>query len=420
MIPRTLEPTLRQVAQQYPVVTVTGPRQSGKTTLCRHVFGHLPYRSLEALDTREYARDDPRGFLNELRDGAILDEVQHVPELLSYLQGEVDARPAPGRFVLTGSQHFGLSAAISQSLAGRTAVLRLLPLSWSELSRAPDAAARVAGTQPAHGPASLMRALWTGGYPAIYDRGVPPDRWLGDYVTTYVQRDVRQVLAVSDLNAFTTFVRLAAGRTGGVLNLSSLGGDVGVNHNTVKAWISVLETGFLAHRLPAWHRTLRKQLTKAPKLHFFDSGLACYLLGIRSPDQLLHHPLRGAIFESWVVSEVLKARWHRGRPADMWYLRDHRGFEVDLVLDRGDALVLAELKSGATLSRDMFAPVARLAQQVRAHGEQRPVVPAVVYGGTERQRRSAGLAVPWTEVEPLVTDPTLAPALGPTSGAAPR
>ena len=310
-------------ARWFPVVTITGPRQSGKTTLVRALFPDKPYLSLEPLDARARARDDPRGLLEELSEGAILDEVQHVPARLSYLQGEVDARPEPGRFVLTGSRHFGLSEAVAQSLAGRTAVLELLPPSLGELRRF------------AACPDDLLAVLWTGAYPAIHDRGVPADVWLRDYVRTYVERDVRQVLAVSDLIAFRTFVALCAGRTGTVLNLSALGADAGVSHNTARKWLSVLETSYLALRLPPWHQRVRKQLIEAPKLHLLDSGLACHLLGIRTPEELRHHPLRGAIFESWVVAEARKLLAHQGQAMDLLYFRDRRGLEVDLVRPRG-------------------------------------------------------------------------------------
>jgi len=345
MIPRNLAGPLRDLAKRYPVVTVTGPRQSGKTTLCRATFPDTAYVSLEPLDEREFARTDPRGFLRLYADGAVIDEVQHVPGLLSYLQAEVDERPMPGRFILTGSQHFGLSAAVSQSLAGRTGVLYLLPLSLDELRRFPSP------------PTGLFATLWSGGYPRIFDQGLPPDRWLADYTTTYVQRDVREVLNVGDLQAFTTFLQLCAGRTAQEVNLSSLGADAGVSHNTAKSWLSVLEASFICFRVPAWHRNLGKRLRKAAKLHFVDSGLACRLLGIRTAEQLIHHPLRGAIFESWVASEAYKARAHRGLDPSLFHLREDRGAEIDLVVEAADEFLLVEAKSGATVVPDAHRPV---------------------------------------------------------------
>lgn len=385
MVPRTLQPVLLSASRHYPVVTVTGPRQAGKTTLCRMAFPHLPYVSLERADVREYARSDPRGFLAEHRGGAVLDEVQNVPDLLSDLQVEVDEDPTPGRFILTGSQHFGLLERVSQSLAGRTAVLHLLPLGLEELRRFPEP------------PTALLDVLWSGSYPRIHDRGIPAGRWLADYVTTYVQRDVRDVLRVGDLTTFTTFLRLCAGRTAQVLNVSALGADAGITHNTARAWLSVLETAFLVWRLPPWHRNLKKQLTRAPKLHFTDSGLVCYLLGIRSPEELRHHSARGAVFESWLVSEVRKRWLHAGEPEPpLYYFRDHKGLEVDLVVESGDRVVLVDAKSGQTYAADAARPLERVAQLLQRADDPRPVTRAVVYGGDDRQRRSDVDVVPWS------------------------
>jgi uncharacterized protein len=387
MIERNLGASLRQAAAHYPVVTVTGPRQSGKTTLCSMTFPDKPLVSLEPLDRRRFARDDPRGFLTEFRGGAVIDEVQHVPELLSYLQEEVDARAEPGRFVLTGSQHFGLSSAISQSLAGRTAVLHLLPPSFDELMRFPDA------------PRSLMEVLWMGAYPRIMDRGIPANRWLADYVATYVQRDVRQVLAVNDLEAFTTFLRHCAGRTAQELNLSQLGADAGVSHNTARSWLSVLEASYICFRLPAWHRNVRKRLVKAPKLHVFDSGLACHLLGIDTADALRHHPQRGAIFESWVAAEIYKARVHAGRQPALAHYREVRGPEVDVVVEGSASLFLVEAKSGATVADDFLEGLRELDGRLARARDRRSRQSYVIFGGDAPQRRSDVTILPWSRIQ---------------------
>jgi predicted AAA+ superfamily ATPase len=369
------------------VVTVTGPRQSGKTTLCRAVFPDKPYVSLEAPDVRDYARTDPRGFLGDHRAGAILDEIQRVPELLSYLQGEVDARREPGRFVLTGSANLALLGSVSQSLAGRTAVLHLLPLSWAEVGQFPSP------------PDDLWTALWKGGYPAIYDRDVNPPDWLGPYVATYVERDVRQILNVGDLIAFQTFVRLCAGRSAQLLNLSALAADAGISHVTARSWVSVIEATFVAFRLPAFHSSLTTRLVKMPKLHFYDSGLLCYLLGIRRPEQLREHPLRGAIFETWVVGEVAKARLNAGISGGLAFFRDRKGREVDLLVGEAGALTAVETKSAQTVADDFFAGLAAFAELVETAGRARRVDKVLVYGGSIRQDRSHAIVLPWSSID---------------------
>jgi predicted AAA+ superfamily ATPase len=370
-----------------PAVAVTGPRQSGKTTLCRASFPDHEYVSLEPLDVREFAATDPRGFLAQHGGGAILDEVQRAPELFSYLQEELDRDPEPGRFVLTGSQHFGLSEAISQSLAGRVELLHLLPMSLDELRRFPGSSD------------NLWTTVWKGGYPRIHDQDLEPDRWLADYEATYVQRDVRQVLNVTDLDAFASFLRLAAGRTAQELALSTLGGDAGVSHNTVRSWISVLETSFLVFRTPPWFRNVRKRAVKTPKVHFVDSGLACHLLGVRSPEQLRAHPLRGAVFESWVAGEILKARLHRGGPADLYHLRETRGVEVDLLVEGAEEIFAVEVKSGATVGSDFLDGLRTLAARSPTHEDPRELALRLVYGGERSQRRTDVEIIPWTAIQ---------------------
>lgn len=383
MIPRVLEARLLEAVAQMPAVAVTGPRQSGKTTLCRGCLPEHEHVSLEPLDVREFAVSDPRGFLRQHPGPVILDEAQRAPELFSYLQEELDRDPTPGRYVLTGSQHFGLSEAISQSLAGRVAVLHLLPLSLDEVRRFPSP------------PADLWETVWTGGYPRIHDRGLAPDRWLADYVATYVQRDVRQVLNVRDLDAFTALVRLAAGRTAQELHLSALGDDAGVRHPTVRSWLSVLEQSYLVLRAAAWLRNVGKRAVKAPKLHFVDSGLVCQLLGIRSSDQLRTHPLRGPIFESWVAAEIAKARVHRGVPHGLHHLRETRGVEVDVIVDAGTRLLGVEVKSAATLAGDFFRGLETFGRHLADRREAGEASLRLVYGGDQAQRRGGVEVVPW-------------------------
>lgn len=383
MIERDLAKEVTQAASWYPVVTLTGPRQSGKTTLVRHLFADRPYITLEPLDIRSQVQEDPRGFLADHAGGAVIDEVQHVPELLPYLQQEVDERPQPGRFVLTGSQHLGLTQAVTQSLAGRTAILHLHPLSWVELRRFADA------------PTELWDVVWAGGFPRIHDVGIPPDRWLADYTATYVERDVRQILSVGDLRNFRTFLELLAGRTAQEENLTALGSDTGVARNTAAAWLSVLQTTFMCFRLPAWSSNVRKRAVKAAKLHLADTGLACHLLGISSPDQLRRHPLRGAIFETWVATEIRKARANRGINGGLHHYRETRGIELDLVVQDGQDVRLVEVKSGATVAGDWFDGLREMTSRA---ADDLSVHPLVVYGGDRAHRRRDTDVLPWSDL----------------------
>lgn len=386
MINRTLETKLHELAGYYPAVVVTGPRQSGKTTLCRMAFPESQYISLEAMDVRDFAINDPRGFLSEYGDGAIIDEIQHAPDLLTYLQSEIDTRPEPGRFILTGSQHFALSQSISQSLAGRCGILVLLPPDLDELGKFPDP------------PDELFHLIWQGAYPRIYDQQIPAHQWLADYTSTYIQRDVRQIINIGHLQTFANFLKLCAGRTAQEINLSKLGSDSGVSHNTARAWLSVLETSYIVHRLPAWHINIRKQLVKAPKLHFFDSGLLCYLLGIREPEQLRLHPLRGAIFESWVVSEIYKTYVHRGVQPHLFHYREARGPEVDLIIEKGQDLSAVEIKSGATITRDFFKNLSNFSVRMDLVDRSYTVQPVVVFGGEDSQNRSDAKVLSWRDI----------------------
>lgn len=387
MIPRTLEPRLRYLADKFPVVTVTGPRQSGKTTLCRSIFPEKDYVSLEAPDTQDYARRDPRGFLSEHGDGAIFDEIHRVPDLLSYIQTMVDQEPTRGRFILTGSANFTLLQSLGQSLAGRTAMLELLPLSLEEVRRFQS---------PPH---NLLELLWRGSYPALYDRKLEPRDWYPGYVSTYLERDVRSIINIGDLIAFQTFLRLSAGRSGQLVNLQSMGADAGVTHVTAKAWLSVLEAGYVAWRLPPFHANVSKRLIKTPKLHFLDTGLVCHLLGIRSPDQLREHPLRGAVFETWVTSEILKARAHRGHSPNLFFFRDRKGAEVDLVVDLGASVLAIQAKSGSTVAADFHDGFSEFESVIQVSRPKSRISNFLVYGGDESQKRSRATVVPWSEID---------------------
>ncbi len=379
MIPREAELILAELARGYPVLAITGPRQSGKTTLVRKSFSDHPYVSLENPAQREFAQGDPEGFLAKYAGGAILDEAQRCPELFSWLQGIVDERRRPAHFILTGSQQFGLMTGITQSLAGRVATLELLPFSAGEL--------RGAGRLPA----TLDETLFTGGYPPIHDRRLDPAVWFANYVQTYIERDVRQLINIRDLGQFQRFLRLCAGRCGQLLNLSALGNEAGVSHNTAREWISVLEASFIVHRLPPHHRNFGKRLVKTPKLYFHDTGLAAWLLGIERPEQIATHPLRGALFENWVVGEFLKHRLNTARPSNLSFWRDRSGNEVDLLIEEDNRLRAVEIKSGATIFDEMMKGLDRWRGVAggSAGGEM------LVYGGEEAQRRRGIDVLPW-------------------------
>ena len=385
MIERNITPVLQHLASQYPVVTLTGPRQSGKTTLAKSLFFDKPYVTLEDPDTRLYAADDPRGFLAQYEEGAILDEIQRAPELASYLQGIVDADPRPGRFILTGSHQFELMTQVSQSLAGRTAVLRLLPFTLGEVRRLNGDV-----TSP-----DLAQTLLTGFYPRIHDKGLNPSQALADYFASYVQRDLRQLAAVQDLHRFERFVRLCAGRTGQLLNLSSLGNDAGVSHATARAWIDLLQSSYIVHLLPPWFTNAGKRLVKAPKLYFVDVGLACWLLGLRSAEQAARDPLWGSLFENFVIMEAMKDRLNAGETAEMYFYRDSEGNEVDLLLPTGGKMHAIEIKAGATVNSDYFKGLKTFA----AHQPAAFASGCVMFGGSQGQSRSDWPVYSWLRLQ---------------------
>jgi predicted AAA+ superfamily ATPase len=382
MIDRDIAPFAARLARQYPVLTLTGPRQSGKTTLCRAIFPGKPYVTLEDPDARRFAEEDPRGFLKGIEGGAIIDEIQRAPGLPSYMQAMVDADPAPGRFILTGSQQFELMSRVSQSLAGRTALLRLLPFSLAEAARLRPATA-------------LAQTLLTGFYPRIHDQGLDPSQALGDYFATYVERDLRQLAAVHDLQRFERFVRLCAGRVGQIVNLVSLGNDAGVSHATARAWLDLLQTSYIVHVLPPWFTNTSKRLVKSPKLYFCDVGLACWLLGLRDAEQVARDPLFGGLFENLVVMEALKTRFNQGESGEMYFFRDATGNEVDLLIPAGRKLRAVEIKAGATVNADYF----RGLRQFAAAFPDALAGGSVVYGGDADQARSDWPVIGWQRLQ---------------------
>ena len=329
---RSIQSTIQRLSHVYPVIAITGPRQSGKTTISKMLFPNLPYVSLENLDTRSIAQNDPRGFLKKYEDGAIFDEVQHAPEILSYLQEIVDSADMKGRYVLTGSQNFALNQHISQSLAGRVSMHTLLPLSLNELKDYSDS----------------ISNIFNGGYPALHKLKIHPVDFYPSYIHTYIERDVRQLLNIENLGKFQTFLKLCAGRIGQVINFSSLATDCGISHTTVNKWLSILEASYIIFFLQPFYNNFNKRLIKSPKLYFYDTGVACSLLGLEKQAQLETHYLKGSLYENIVVLEFIKHRLNLGLQPHIYFWRDRTGHEIDLVTEWGVDVRAFEIKSSST------------------------------------------------------------------------
>ena len=340
MIYRESSQLLKQLAKGFPIITVTGPRQSGKSTLVKEVFPEKEYVSFENSAIRRQAEKDPQDFLTQFRNGAIIDEVQRIPDIFSYLQVLVDEKKEVGLFILTGSNQFEYMQNLTQSLAGRTAILKLLPFSYSEIY--------------GENKINLDEMLLCGFYPAIFDKNLSIKDFYPPYVTTYLERDVRQISNITNLSLFQDFLELCAGRTGQILNKNSLANEVGVSQPTITEWLTVLEASFIIYRMRPFFKNLKKRVVKAPKLYFFDTGLVCNLLNIETPEQLKRHPLRGAIFETFVVSELLKYRYHQGQRSNYYFYRDSSMNEVDVIIDTGYGPVPLEIKSGMTINDSFF------------------------------------------------------------------
>ncbi len=385
MVQRVAKKKLIDLVSKFKAVAVVGPRQSGKTTLVKQVFKNKPYVSLENPDIRSFAFDDPRGFLDGFPEGAILDEIQRAPHLFSYLQEILDNSKSKGLFILTGSNNFLLQQSISQSLAGRVGYLNLLPFSIGELEKAKMM------------PSTDDEMMLTGFYPPIYDQKIPFSDWCPNYISTYLEKDVRQIKNISDLLIFERFIKLLAGRSGQELNYSSLSIEAGVDMKTVQSWVGILESSFIVYLLKPHYKNFNKTVVKRPKLFFYDSSLVCYLLGIRNAIQLENHPLRGAIFEGMVVTELLKNRMNAGVPNNLFFWRDKTGREVDIIIDNGDELIPLEIKSGRTITTEYFKNI----EYYKALSGSANAI--LVYAGSQVQNRSSGVRiVNWKNISKLL------------------
>lgn len=373
---RELRTYIEEISLIYPVIAILGPRQSGKTTLAQKVFNKKPYVNLEKPKDRDFALSDPELFLNQFPEGAIIDEIQHVPSLFSYIQAIVDEKKQKSMFVLTGSQNFALMKDISQSLAGRIGLASLLPFSITEIKKNyKDVDLK-----------NIEELIYTGFYPKIYDEKAKPRIIHEDYIKTYLERDLRDWAQIQDLNLFRRFMKMCASRVGQVLNMSNIGEDLGVSHTTIKKWINLLEASYIIYLLPAYNANVNKQLVKSPKLHFYDVGLAAHLLDIETPKQLITHSLRGNLFENLVVSEVIKFRYNQGLKSNLYFYRDKR-YEVDLLYKVAEDLMPIEIKSGQSISEDYFKNLEYFANLF----PKNTINPTVVYAASQEQKRSNAL-----------------------------
>lgn len=382
LIERSIKDQIISLSRQFPVVTITGPRQSGKTTLAKMLFPKKAYINLEDLEQRDYARRDPKAFLAQFSDGAIIDEIQRVPTLTSYIQVIVDKINKNGMFILTGSHQFEMMNKVSQSLAGRTAIIRLLPFDLNEAYNNKNM--------------EIYNILFTGFYPRIFSEKIDPGKYYSFYISTYLERDLNQIINIKDLSAFETFLRLCAGRTGQLINLTSLSNDCGVDQKTIKNWLSVLEASYIIMRLKPYHRNINKRLVKAPKIYFYDTGLVCYLLGIKKPEQLHNHPLLGNIFENFIIAEIIKNKFNKIETSNMMFFRDHTGNEIDIVFDNITDIDILEIKFSKTINSDFlkaFNYLKNLSIKVKNS--------ILIYGGDQSYKREGVSIKSWKKVGEL-------------------
>jgi len=383
MLNRIIEYKLLEMATKFPVLAITGPRQSGKTTLCKKLFKDYRYVTLENPDNKEFAQSDPKGFLEEYNDKVIIDEVQNVPELFSYIQGIVDESKKTGQYILTGSQNFLLLEKISQTLAGRIYIYHLLPFSYHELK--------------AKYKQGLLANIFKGGYPRIYDKKIQPLDFFPSYTQTYLERDVRNILNVKNINKFGAFLKLCAGRIGQIFNSSNIANELGVDHKTVMSWLSILEASFIVYRLQPWYTNFNKRTIKSPKIYFYDTGLACYLLGLKNEKEIMLHFAKGALFENYIINEHLKNRWNNGLQLSSYFWRDSSGNEIDLLIDEGENIKIVEIKSGKTIKTDFFKNLNRFEKLAKDFSVKK----YLIYGGEKSQKRTIAQIFSWDEVTRL-------------------
>jgi uncharacterized protein len=381
IVKRTIKKAIEEVIKKYPVIALTGPRQSGKTTLLKTLFPNFQYVSLENPDNRDFALTDPNGFLIKYSSEVILDEAQRAPELFSYIQTHVDESGSMGQYILSGSQNFHLMQNISQSLAGRVAIFKLFPFDNQEMKSAnllkPD----------------YLQNLVRGFYPAIFDRDIPARTFYSNYIQTYILRDVSELISIKDMSLFKKFIGLCAARAGQLLNMNALANDCGISQPTAKSWISALENSYIVFILQPFHENFSKRIVKTPKLYFYDTGLLCHLLKIKDADQILTHPVKGILFENMMVSEFIKRMYHKNELQDIWFWRDSAGHEVDLIVQDGLTLNITEFKSTQTVIADLFKGL----QYFKQHSEMTSLKKTLVYTGSEVQNRSDAEVVPWMD-----------------------
>ena len=383
MIKRKISKPIKDAAKSFPIIGILGPRQSGKTTLAQLLFPNYKYVNLEVPENRRFAESDPQGFLLQYPNHTIIDEVQRVPSLFSYLQVKTDQDKIMGQYILTGSQHFLMLGSISQTLAGRIALFNLYPLSYDEL--------KMAKKQNK----TIYEQIWKGGYPRLYDQKINVSLWFSNYVQTYLERDISLISHIENLRTFENFLHLSAGRSGQLLNLSSLANDAGVSHNTIKSWINLLETSGIIFLLKPYHTNINKRMIKTPKLYFVDTGLLCYLLGITASQQLPTHPLYGSIFETFIASESLKNITNNQKFSKMYFWRNREGLEADLLIQNGEKIDLIEIKSSQTIPNNIFGNLLKIRDIIKKIGQN-----ILIYAGTESQKRSSGLILPWNDASP--------------------